>query len=162
MLPPTCVDAWMNHSRPKPGSRRSDVAGPAVIAPLCGGQAGSGGTRPPAGTSGGEHREDVARGVLEPGDGVAGLAGDAPLVLTEVRISLEDDPRGDELVDGRFDVVDREVQHRERRRLVVRLRVDDPAAATREADAEQAVVLGHVEAEGLAVEPFRGRNVVRR
>src|SRR6266446_1312649 len=35
MLPPTCVDAWMNHSRANAGSRKSGPVRIAVTAPFC-------------------------------------------------------------------------------------------------------------------------------
>ena len=88
-------------------------------------------------------------------------ARDALLVLVGVLVALEVHTGGGELVDRRVDVGHLEVEHREGRRLVVVFRVDeDVRRAEVELDAHAGVA--RVEAEGVAIEGERGREVVHR
>ncbi len=64
-------------------------------------------------------------------------------------------------VDGGVDVVDEEVEHGERGRHVVVLRVDERVGAAAEMKGEASHLLLDVEAEGLGVELLRARDVVR-
>ena len=74
-----------------------------------------------------EDGEDVARGILEPGDRRPRAAGDALLVLLEALVPLETHAARGQLVNGRVDVVDREVEDGVGRGGVIRLGVDERA-----------------------------------
>src|SRR5215207_5793294 len=100
-----------------------------------------------------DDRQDVARRVLEPGDRRALAAEDAPLVLLEALVALEDHAALGQGVHGRLDVVDREVEDRVGRRDVVRLGVDHDLPVAGEPQVEQAVLLLHAQPQGVAVEP---------
>src|SRR5918994_6163406 len=78
-----------------------------------------------------QHRQDVAGRILEPRDRRAIAARDAALVLPGfLAVVLECHACREQLVDGSLDVVDREVEGRVGRRLVIVLRVDQhPSAA---------------------------------
>src|SRR2546423_8999553 len=111
-----------------------------------------------------DDRDDVARRVLEPGDGRSvGLARDAALVLARSLVPLELDAGLHKLVDGLLDVRDREVEDGECRRLVVRLRVDqDATSAAPQLEVEHAVLFGDLQPKGLAIELLALRDVIRR
>src|SRR5262249_15885535 len=89
------------------------------------------------------HREDVPCRVFEPGDGRSIAAGDAALVGLDAGkvVVLEADAAPPQLIDGLLDIGDAEVQYRESRRRVVRLRIDEhaPAAAEAQLQAHRAV-----------------------
>src|SRR5438105_12180479 len=108
-----------------------------------------------------EHREDVAGGILEPRDRRPAAAEDALLVRLELAlVALEAHAGLRQPGDGVVDVLDREVEHREARRRVVLLRIDEDRSPAAELQVEHAVLLGDVEAERLAVELLRPRYVV--
>src|SRR5690349_3338495 len=110
-----------------------------------------------------QHREDVARRVLEPGDRGAGAAGDALLVLFETLVALEADAALGEPVDGGLDVVDLEVEDGVGGGLVVGLAVDECVATVAELQRHHAeLVAQHLgtEAERVGVEGPRLVEVV--
>src|SRR5580692_9811474 len=104
--------------------------------------------------------EDVAGRVLEPGDvGAAGPV-DALVVLAAAVIFLQLDAPADQFVHGRVDVIDGEVEDRVGRRRVVGLGVDQRVAAAGQVQGQQAVLLGSLQPERLAVELLRRLEVV--
>src|SRR5215216_534222 len=101
-----------------------------------------------------QHRQDVPRRVLEPGDGGALVARDPLLVLVEALVALHLDAARAELVDRGVHVLDLEVEDRVAGRREVGLRVDHgrPIAGQLEGqDAHRAV--RDVKAQGLPIEP---------
>src|SRR6266567_2691029 len=72
-----------------------------------------------------EDRQDVSGGVAEPGDRRTVLAHDPLVVLAAVLVDLERDAALHQGLDGRVDVVDREVEHRVVRRLVAGLGIHE-------------------------------------
>jgi hypothetical protein len=84
------------------------------------------------------------------------------LVVRHAVVVLDAHAARGELVDRGLDVVDREVQDRVRRRLVVGLRVDQRRAVARDVQREQAVRLVDLDPQRLAVELPGGVDVVDR
>jgi hypothetical protein len=110
-----------------------------------------------------EHREDVSRGILEPRDvRTAAAAGDAPVVLRHAFVPLELHACAGQLVDGLLDVLDGEVEDRERRRLVVVLRIHEHRCPSAEPQLEPGRVLLDRQPERSAVELLRPVEVVDR
>lgn len=101
--------------------------------------------------------ESVARRVAEPRD-VGPLpvtADDAPLVGWELRVAVDPGLHApsDEVVDRRVDVRDREVQDREARRLMIRLRIDEHGCSARQLQVEETHrIILDVEPESGALE----------
>src|SRR5215469_12748795 len=79
-------------------------------------------------------------------------ARDAFLVLLDALVALERHATLGQFAYGRLDVVDREVEDRVGRRHMVRLGVDEDVAATRDVQAQQPVLLRHLQSQRLAVE----------
>jgi ligand-binding SRPBCC domain-containing protein len=88
-----------------------------------------------------QHRKNVPRWVLEPGDLGARAADDALLVLVEVLVAREGDPAQTQLVDGGIDVVDFEVEHRVAGRGHVGAEVHEDVVAIRKLQPRQPVLL---------------------
>ena len=99
-------------------------------------------------------------GVLEPGDVRARVAEDPFLILSEAVVALEPHATCGERVDGRVDVVDREVQDRVVRGRVVGLRVDQRLTVAGDVERQQPVLHRRLEPERIAVEPARLVDVV--
>jgi rod shape-determining protein MreB and related proteins len=99
-----------------------------------------------------EHRQDVARGVLEPGDVRSAGPVDAPVVLAHPLVPFQLHAAADQLVHGRVDVVHDEVQDRVVGRHVIGLGVHQRVPAARQVQPEQPVLDRRVEAKRLAVE----------
>src|SRR2546429_2378601 len=110
-----------------------------------------------------EDRQDVARRVLEPGDVGAAAGGDAardPEMVGHAGILLELDAFVLQILDGLIDVVHRKIENRERRRLVLLLRVDqDPVPDLQPQPLRD---LFHLHLEDLGIEALRGGQVVHR
>src|SRR5262249_60697495 len=109
-----------------------------------------------------QNRQDVARGILEPRDRWAVLAMDSTVILGDSFVPLELDPRRSQSVNRLIDILHREVQHRERGRLMFGFRVDQDLSATGQGQGEHAVLLGHLEPKRSGIELPRFRYVVRR
>src|SRR5215213_382320 len=109
-----------------------------------------------------DDREDVPGGIAEPRDGRSVPAHDAALVLRRALVELERDPALRQGVDGRVDVLDGEVEHRVRRRLVVGLGVDERRPVARQVQRHEPVLLGGPQPEDVFVEPLRRVQVVDR
>src|SRR5215217_6623972 len=77
---------------------------------------------------------------------------DAPVIGLEVLIALDRHAAGGQLLNGLVDVVHREVEDGERRRRVVGLGIDQDALVVGEVEHEGAALLGHLQAQRLAVE----------
>ena len=94
--------------------------------------------------------------------GPFGVALDTPVVLGEAVVALEPHAPRREVGDGGVDVGHREVEDRERRGHVVRLRVHEHVSPAGQMQREQTVGFGHVEPEHTGVELPRRREVVDR
>src|SRR5579871_2576480 len=96
--------------------------------------------------------QDVARRIGEPGDERAAAPADALGVLLRPLVAFEPYASPGQLVDGRVDVLDPEVEDGEAGRNVIGLRVDQRVPAAGQPQREQAVQLAHPQAERLGVE----------
>src|SRR6267154_119067 len=97
--------------------------------------------------------EDVAGRVFEPRDVRAPVVRKAPSDAFLVRypaVVLERDAFGDQLVHGLIDVLDRKVEHRVRRGLVILLGIDQDAVSDLQPDAGRALL--DRESQRLSVE----------
>src|SRR3954468_10577217 len=84
--------------------------------------------------------EDVARRILEPGDGRPTRSARDSLRVRpgrSVAVNLEADALARELIDGALHALDLEVQHRERRGCVIGLLVDEDLGASREIELQE-------------------------
>src|SRR5580693_8427885 len=99
-----------------------------------------------------QDRQDVTRRIGEPGDERAAAPVDALGVLLHPRVALEAHASAGQLIDGRVDVVDLEVEDGEAGRGVIGLRIDQCVSAAGQPQREQAVLFGYPQAERLGVE----------
>ena len=113
------------------------------------------------------HRENIPRGILEPGDPAGwSVAIDSLLVLIEAVVTLEGHALRRELVDRCLHVADREVEDRVVRRCEVGLRIDEDLTVA-ELELKQRLVGADVEVrdfqpECLSVELLRVLRVIDR
>src|SRR5688500_3892525 len=100
-----------------------------------------------------DHGEDVPGGIGEPGDVGSVARHDAELVLRGVVVVQELHTLLTQLAHGGVDVVDGQVEHGERGRLVIVLGIEEHDGVAVEGELQESVAqLAHVEPEHVGVE----------